>query len=110
MTSPFRARVNDVTRTSRIKRREIDKQRSETAIMSASHGALGNAPISYTSMAEHIAQQRHALRHEAIARLAYARAEQRGFVPGHALEDWLTAEVQIAAEERDGGSTTMSHI
>jgi hypothetical protein len=29
---------------------------------------------------------------EAIAEAAYYRAERRGFVPGHALEDWLEAE------------------
>ena len=26
---------------------------------------------------------------------AYLRAEQRGFVPGHELEDWLAAEAEI---------------
>lgn len=31
-----------------------------------------------------------------IAEHAYYRAEKRGFVPGHELEDWLAAEREIA--------------
>jgi hypothetical protein len=31
-----------------------------------------------------------------IAERAYYRAEKRGFVPGHELEDWLVAEREIA--------------
>jgi len=31
-------------------------------------------------------------RHALISRLAYLKAESRGFVPGHELEDWLAAE------------------
>lgn len=30
-----------------------------------------------------------------IAEAAYYRAEQRGFEPGHELEDWLVAEQEI---------------
>jgi len=30
-----------------------------------------------------------------IARAAYHRAERRGFVPGHEVEDWLAAEREI---------------
>jgi hypothetical protein len=30
-----------------------------------------------------------------IAEAAYFRAEKRGFVPGHELEDWLAAEAEI---------------
>jgi hypothetical protein len=37
------------------------------------------------------------LLHEAIARRAYLLAQERGFVPGHELEDWLTAEAQVKA-------------
>jgi hypothetical protein len=32
-----------------------------------------------------------------IAAAAYHRAEQRGFEPGHELEDWLAAETEIKA-------------
>jgi hypothetical protein len=30
-----------------------------------------------------------------IATAAYRRAEQRGFEPGHELDDWLAAEIEI---------------
>ena len=33
--------------------------------------------------------------HTAIAEAAYFRAERRGFAPGHELEDWLEAEIEI---------------
>ena len=36
-------------------------------------------------------------RHEEIARAAYQRAEERGFEPGHAVDDWLAAEKEIDA-------------
>lgn len=31
-----------------------------------------------------------------IEKAAYLRAEQRGFAPGHEIEDWLEAEKEIA--------------
>jgi len=36
-------------------------------------------------------------RHERIAALAYAKAEQRGFEPGNELDDWLEAERELTA-------------
>jgi len=33
---------------------------------------------------------------------AFFRAEARGFAPGHELEDWLTAERELAAAPVDG--------
>jgi hypothetical protein len=30
-----------------------------------------------------------------IAELAYVKAQQRGFEPGHELEDWLAAEAEV---------------
>jgi hypothetical protein len=42
-----------------------------------------------------------------IARAAYLRAKQRGFEPGHEVEDWLAAEAEIrgvvAGGARDNG-------
>jgi hypothetical protein len=32
-----------------------------------------------------------------IAEAAYYRAERRGFAPGHELEDWLIAEIELNA-------------
>lgn len=42
-------------------------------------------------------------RHQLIAEAAYRRAEQRGFEPGHELNDWLAAEAEVdaAGGERD---------
>jgi Protein of unknown function (DUF2934) len=38
-------------------------------------------------------------KHERIAELAYYRALQRGFEPGHELEDWLAAEAEIGQRD-----------
>lgn len=46
-------------------------------------------------MAEAEASSRAALRKSMIAEAAYFRAERRGFEPGHDLEDWLEAEVEV---------------
>ena len=40
----------------------------------------------------------HQQRYEAIAVAAYYLSEQRGFAPGHEIEDWLLAETQLDAE------------
>jgi hypothetical protein len=46
------------------------------------------------------------LRYELVRRAAYSFAEQRGFEPGHELDDWLAAEAAIDAQlgprPRDG--------
>jgi hypothetical protein len=34
-----------------------------------------------------------------IAELAYHKAEQRGFAPGHELDDWLEAEQECLLNE-----------
>lgn len=34
-------------------------------------------------------------RMQRIAATAYFRAEQRGFAPGHEMEDWLAAEAEV---------------
>jgi len=36
-------------------------------------------------------------RHEMVATAAYYIAEQRGFAPGHEVEDWLAAEAAVDA-------------
>lgn len=38
------------------------------------------------------------LRHEMVALAAYYLAEQRGFAPGHELEDWYRAQAAIDKE------------
>lgn len=37
----------------------------------------------------------HDSRTQMIARAAYHLAEQRGFAPGHELDDWLAAEFEV---------------
>jgi hypothetical protein len=39
-------------------------------------------------------------RHRQIAELAYLKAEQRGFEPGHEMEDWLAAEAEVDKASR----------
>lgn len=46
-------------------------------------------------LAEGVTQIDRELRHEMIATAAYFIAEQRGFVPGHEMEDWYLAEAAI---------------
>lgn len=41
-------------------------------------------------------------RYELIEKAAYLRAEQRGFEPGHELEDWLAAEAEVQTRVRAG--------
>jgi hypothetical protein len=45
----------------------------------------------------HVSPERQAC----IAKGAYFRAEQRGFAPGHEVDDWLAAEEQV--DERLAG-------
>lgn len=47
-------------------------------------------------MAKSEAASRAAERRDMIATAAYFRAQQRGFEPGHELEDWLAAETEVA--------------
>jgi hypothetical protein len=50
------------------------------------------------SYSEGVSQVDPELRHEMIATAAYYIAEQRGFSPGHELEDWYRAEAAIDEE------------
>ncbi len=36
-------------------------------------------------------------RRDAIAKAAYYLSEQRGFEPGHEVEDWIAAETRVSA-------------
>lgn len=48
----------------------------------------GNASFSASSHG-------HDTRTDMIAKAAYQLAEQRGFAPGHELDDWLAAEFEV---------------
>lgn len=39
-----------------------------------------------------------------IAEAAYYRAKQRGFAPGHELEDWIEAESEVMGRINGGGA------
>jgi hypothetical protein len=39
-------------------------------------------------------------RHKKIQERAYFKAQQRGFAPGHELEDWLEAEREVDEETK----------
>lgn len=47
-------------------------------------------------------------RHEMIAAAAYFRAEQRGFVGGDSLDDWLAAEAEIDERLRQASAPRKS--
>ena len=38
-----------------------------------------------------------------ISEAAYYRAKQRGFAPGHELEDWIQAEAEVMRRVGNGG-------
>jgi len=44
-------------------------------------------------------------RQSLIAQAAYFRAQQRGFEPGHELEDWLAAEKELTSLIAGGTSS-----
>lgn len=54
-----------------------------------------NTSASVERMAAAVADSRAAERRSIIAAAAYFRAERRGFEPGHELEDWLAAEIEV---------------
>lgn len=55
----------------------------------------GNEHPDVARIAEVEAANRGAERRAMVAQAAYFRAEQRGFSPGHELEDWLAAEIEV---------------
>ena len=48
-------------------------------------------PVDPARFAEPTPESRYCL----IAELAYFKAQQRAFEPGHELEDWLAAEAEV---------------
>jgi len=58
-----------------------------------------NSPPSFDPL-RFVAPSSMRSRHALIAELAYFRALNRGFEPGHEMEDWLEAEAEF--ERRHG--------
>lgn len=48
-----------------------------------------------SAVQEDIASNDNPERYDLIATSAYYKAEERGFMPGHELDDWLTAETEF---------------
>ncbi len=74
------------------------RPRPAQAIKQRREPGLAHADI--VRMAKLEAQSRAHERHEMIATAAYFRALRRGLVPGHELEDWLAAEIEVAHAQR----------
>ena len=52
-----------------------------------------------------------AYRRAAVAQAAYFKAQQRGFAPGHELDDWVEAEHELyAIHAQDGPSMHGAHL
>lgn len=56
-------------------------------------------PLDFPSTADHSSGEQSS-RHDRIAAEAYLIAAQRGFTPGHDLDDWLAAETHVESERR----------
>ncbi len=67
----------------------MDGQRLEVPMIAVAHKRMIPVPA-----ARHIEGED---RLRLIAEAAYYRAERRGFAPGSELEDWLAAEIEVAA-------------
>lgn len=79
------------------KRAVSRRGKERIAISSAANGIVSDArhDIDFMAMAKAQTAARESERSR-IAAAAYFRAMQRGFAPGHELEDWLAAEAEIA--------------
>ena len=82
-SSRTRAKAKTVTEKKAPKRTKADPK-SDTLHLKAKHfAAMTTDAIDITSM---------------IATAAYYRAAQRGFAPGHELDDWLQAEQLVHSQ------------
>lgn len=89
------------TRPARISRA---KKPSAAAVAAAkSLGSVAGPPDSGPGSTFIEPERRRAM----IAKAAYYRAEQRGFEPGHELEDWCAAETEIDTLLTHGQTATL---
>jgi hypothetical protein len=54
---------------------------------------LSAAIADYARVAQRLVEP--TMRHAMITEAAYYRAQRRGFAPGHELDDWLAAEIEV---------------
>jgi hypothetical protein len=82
----------------RAQRRAVSRGgKEQVAVPAAANGFVSEArhDVDFAAMAKAQIAARQSERGK-IAAAAYYRAMQRGFEPGHELEDWLAAEAEIA--------------
>jgi Protein of unknown function (DUF2934) len=69
------------------------KRTDPDSSQTASHRSESSRPNTLVSVTVGLIPA--SLRHDMISDAAYFRAEARGWVPGHEIEDWLAAELEI---------------
>ena len=81
------------------------------------HAAVGDGVIAKLARDKDVrqlvaaeAKDRAADRQASIACAAYFIAEQRGFEPGHELDDWLAAEAAVARAEQQPRATNALQV
>jgi hypothetical protein len=78
---------------------------NKRASSSEQHGRVIGAAPGIAASAPSASLPGQSTREQRIAVSAYLRAAERGFTPGHELEDWLAAERELEANG-DSGSTS----
>lgn len=61
---------------------------------SATKTTTGGSPVR-SATPGHTVSKDNPERSDLIATSAYYKAEERGFMPGHELDDWLKAEAEV---------------
>jgi len=83
-------------RQARLDQEKKMKTRSETTSKTKGKGPGGQTRGANKSVQSSSAGY-DCPREQMIAEAAYFRAEERGFVPGHEMSDWLQAEADVEA-------------
>ncbi len=81
------------SQTSKPSRRHTSRDSDNTVSDETSTHSAPEASITSTTL--HKTPHAAVERHTELAQAAYHLAEQRGFAPGHELDDWFTAEVAL---------------
>jgi len=66
------------------------------AAATTANGEVNQTPPAATDLVEGHGEASEEARQRWIATAAYHRAEERGFAPGHEVQDWLDAEAEVA--------------
>lgn len=92
----------------------LDEQSTPTrGRTSAGEGGAREETVSKESTIVSRPEERNSMspeREERIRLRAYMRAKERGFAGGDEVVDWLEAEREIAAEEREAGGERESGV